>query len=78
MKKITTVAGTSFLVWLFFSPIIGIYLFSKTYPDSTFPYLLIYVLASYLVLGVLGYFIVKNTGGYWGQPLFLVSIYRER
>ena len=66
MKKITTVAGTYFLIWLLFSPVVGIYLFLKTYPNGenvVGPYMLIYVLLTYLVLGVLGYYLIKSTSG---------------
>lgn len=66
MRKITTTAGTSFLVWFLFSPVIGFYFFFKTYgntENATILPISIYILLTYFILGIIGYFIVKYTSG---------------
>ncbi len=69
MKKITTVGGTSLLIWLLFSPVIGIYLYTKIPEDWNTPpfFVLSSIVLAYLIFGLVAYYVTKLTGGFFAK-----------
>lgn len=70
MKNYTTLAGSIILVWLCFSPIIGLLLFFQlsdiytSFPDYFAPAL---VIMSYVFFGILGRTVINKNGGFYSE-----------
>jgi hypothetical protein len=62
LKRVTALAGSLFLVWLFFSPIIALLVLSRLFQDFNFFRLVGGVLVTYAVLGIIFYNVAKYFG----------------
>ena len=62
LTRVTPLAGALFLIWLFFSPIIGSLILSQLSQDVYFLDVLGGVLLTYVVLGIIFYQVAKQFG----------------